>query len=91
MAGIHCHQKAHRKLGRVAQTLVACKPCGVPIHVCLRKVHTGVVFSADDKEVLRLNPDCGFVLHVLNQFKTRTFMEFNTTDTSWQWALQSAH
>ena len=56
----------------------------------MRQVHTGVVFTSDDQEVLRLNPECGYVLHVLNQFKTRSFSEFNTTDTSWQWALQSS-
>ena len=54
----------------------------------MQQVHTGVVFTSNDQEVLRLNPDCGFVLHVLNQFKARSFSEFNATDTSWQWALQ---
>ncbi|KAK9833478.1 hypothetical protein WJX81_008427 [Elliptochloris bilobata] len=60
-----------------------------PERVASYEVHTGVTFSADDRTVLRLNPDCGIVLHVLNQFKRRDFEEYTVADTSWQWALQS--
>ena len=63
---------------------------GVLMCCAVQQVHTGVVFTSADQEVLRLNPECGFVLHVLNQFKTRSFSEFNSTDTSWHWALQGS-
>jgi len=56
-------------------------------HVRARQVHNGVGFVEDDSNPLRLNNDCGFMLHVLNQFGFRDFDEATVTDTSWQWAL----
>ncbi len=67
----------HSKLARGARTK----------HVRARQVHNGVGFVEDDSNPLRLNNDCGFMLHVLNQFGFRDFDEATVTDTSWQWAL----
>ena len=57
------------------------------MHVLARQVHNGVGFVDDDCKPLRLNTDCAFMLHVLNQFSFRDFDEATVTDTSWHWAL----
>jgi len=56
-------------------------------HARAWQVHNGVGFVEDDSKPLRLNGDCGFMLHVLNQFGYRDFDEATVTDTSWHWAL----
>ena len=50
-------------------------------------MHNGITFAPEEMKPLRLNPRCGFVLHILNQFNYRDFNEDTVEDTAWQWVL----